>query len=347
MTDYNSFYDDIDSLYDAGDSSNDESETFLPGLESKITPKGKKREKKPKEDLVEELIPEKNFIEDANWSNIYSGITSKKNRMRTSMVPGEDFDIFAKSTKKKTRKKEKKKAESDFNAMFRQEMTLLDDLYKDQDRFVSSLDQIYNSMSQSKGIGRGGISKGVTDLIENLNQARTTKLNIIKHKSDLKKAISDLQFKERAQRLKEGEGVQDNDIPQIASNYLSKLIANGRNNVHQFGTVPSEQYSPDENIYQADTSLEDALGNALRDLSTNEGEIDNGYATYLNRNVTIAVVRDSETDYHFVAIDEDTNEECPGYPLPNPELELTFDQSGEVASDYLGRRYKIITEGGN
>ena len=47
-------------------------------------------------------------------------------------------------------------------------------------------------------------------------------------------------------------------------------------------------------------------------------------------------------DMGFVAIDSDTNEICEGYPLPNPEIDITYDESGKHATDLYGRKYDVI-----
>ena len=217
-------------------------------------------------------------------------------------------------------------------------MVLLDELYKDQEAFTNTLNQMFRGMTSSKSTVRG-TTKGLTDLIETINQARNSTLSILDKKISTKRTISELKLKQRAQELKEG-GVNGADVDnaKIASDYLSKLIANGRSQINQFGVVESSDSNIASMIYDSkQNTMEDAISESIGDLIT-----DTSYLEFIDKSISVCVTKNEDGSHNFVAIDSDTNEICEGYPLPNPEIDITYDESGKHATDLYGRKYDVI-----
>ena len=228
--------------------------------------------------------------------------------------------------------------EEDFSKLFQKELVLLDELYKDQEAFTNTLNQMFRGMTSSKSTVRG-TTKGLTDLIETINQARNSTLSILDKKISTKRTISELKLKQRAQELKEG-GVNGADVDnaKIASDYLSKLIANGRSQINQFGVVESSDSNIASMVYDSkQNTMEDAISESIGDLIT-----DTSYLEFIDKSISVCVTKNEDGSHNFVAIDSDTNEICEGYPLPNPEIDITYDESGKHATDLYGRKYDVI-----
>ena len=107
---------------------------------------------------------------------------------------GDSFDDLLRRKKKK--KKKKKGEMIDYNKEFEIEAALYKNLLQEQNRFTDSLQKEYDRLKSAKSTARG-ISKTMTDLIENITQARSLSLQIVDKTVGLKKTTADLMMKQR------------------------------------------------------------------------------------------------------------------------------------------------------
>ena len=264
--------------------------------------------------------------EESEWAaalEMFSAPKIKKNKKKSKIFDNELYDEITGEFKKK--KKKKKGDSHDYQKDFAPELAILRGLLKEQDAFTDSLQRQYDTIEKQKGSSRG-ISKFSTDLIANINQARSTSLSILKEINSTKKTIHDLTMKERKDfGRKDEEGATDHAAE--SASFMRSLIKNRRDEIG----VP-EQTSNDIEI--SEVGSEESL---LDDITPNP------YVKFENKNITVYVKVDSNTGaYSFVAIDGDGNE-CDDYPLPSMS-KLSVNPDTQTAIDPFGRKYPIMLD---
>lgn len=257
---------------------------------------------------------------------------SKKSKLR-----GEIFDVISGDGKKKKKKKKDGSVDLvDYKKEFEPEVALLKNLLVDQTKFTDNLQHEYDALNSHKSSARG-VNKQMSDLIENINEARSLSLQIVKELVNGKKLVSDLTLKQKKEL---GASVgEDGNISDFANNYMKQLLNNrgvimGDGNGD--GTIAD--YS-DEELFSEISSTLSLDENA----SNRPSEIDL-YLKYENRNVKIYVVVENEDfeNYEFVAKDED-GEIIEDYPLPN-KTTISVNKSTGIATDVYGQKYNILYE---
>ncbi len=248
---------------------------------------------------------------------------------------------------------EKRKKDSNpFKKEFSEELTLLYDLLDEVNEFSKVLDKQYKAMTGSKV---RGTSKFLNDMTLNLLSSKTNKLQIIKEITNLKKTIADLKIKSDAKN--KGNESAANSATNIASQYLRQVMQMGRNQV--IGKLK------DEASFSASDERNDALDAFNRQrTSYNEADMDeidsiisqrldseenpfrssdgNKYIKYENMDITIVVKRCIDTgEWEFVAIDSD-EQVVYDYPVPKKDSVGTMKFKDGLASDSMGRMYKVI-----
>ena len=273
---------------------------------------------------------EKEINTDAYFNDLMelSDIKINKKRARSFDFASSGYDEKG----KKKKKKKKKDKLTNYKKEFEPEMVLLRGLLVDQEKFVESLQKEYNFIKGNKSTSRG-VTKSITDLINNITQARSLSMQLVDKHTSLKKTIADLEMKERKEKaglLGEGD-----DLSNFASTYLKQMISERQQMLQGNGAAGVSDYSPDE----AGMFISDILSND-DETANRESEIDR-YLEYENRNVTIYVVMNSkdEEEYEYVARDEN-GEEIPDYPLPF-KGKLTVNRSTNMATDIYGQRYPV------
>lgn len=271
----------------------------------------------------------------------------------------EDFMSFIKATSPKTKKgkkfkfnvnygdeKKKKKKDKDKSIVnhkkdFEPEMMILRNLQMDQDKFVDSLQKKYDQIENTKSTARG-VGKYTTDLINTITSARATSLQIVDKIISTKKTIADLDFKERKEFGSNNNSEQTN-LANYASTYLKQMMTVGRNNV----VGEQSSYSVDD-VDSEDTddlfsSIDESLGETDR-----SDEVDK-YLKYENDNIEVKVVwYDGKSDddirekYDFIAEDPNGNI-IDDYPLPE-KTKMSINRSTEMATDLYGNKYKLIVK---
>lgn len=238
----------------------------------------------------------------------------------------------------KKRKKKKKKGKDgdlvDFKKEFEPEAALYKNLLMEQTRFTESLQKEYDSIKSVKSSSRG-VTKQMTDLIDNITSARALAMQLVDKQVAIKKQAAELtmkQHKEMGSNLGEGENMAD-----FASSYLKQML-NDRQVLFNGGTGESvvSDYSEDE--------LFEELSLSLNSEDTERPEEVEKYLKYENSNVKVYVVitDDDVENYEFIAKDQDGNV-IPDYPMPN-HTSISVNRSTSIATDTFGKKYTIIWE---
>ena len=271
----------------------------------------------------------------------------------------EDFMSFIKATSPKTKKgkkfkfnvnygdeKKKKKKDKDKSIVnhkkdFEPEMMILRNLQMDQDKFVDSLQKKYDQMENTKSTARG-VGKYTTDLINTITSARATSLQIVDKIISTKKTIADLDFKERKEFGSNNNSEQTN-LANYASTYLKQMMTVGRNNVVGEQSSHSVDDVDSEDTDDLFSSIDESLGDTDR-----SDEVDK-YLKYENDNIEVKVVwYDGKSDddirekYDFIAEDPNGNI-IDDYPLPE-KTKMSINRSTEMATDLYGNKYKLIVK---
>ena len=282
---------------------------------------------------------------------------SKEKKAEAEDDDEEDFMSFIKATTPKTKKgkkfkfnvdygddKKKKKKNKDKGIVnhkkdFEPEMMMLRNLQLDQDKFVDSLQKKYDQMENTKSTARG-VGKYTTDLINTITSARATSLQIVDKIISTKKTIADLDFKERKEFGSNNNSEQAN-LTNYASTYLKQMMNVGRNNI----VDQPQSYSVDEIDSDDTEDLFDSIDESLGDTDRSE-EVDK-YLKYENDNIEVKVIwYDNASDddiakkYDFVAEDPDGNI-ISDYPLPE-KTRMSINRSTGMATDMYGTKYKLI-----
>lgn len=242
-------------------------------------------------------------------------------------------DVFNPDGKKKKKKKKKDKNEpTDYEKKFEPEAALLRNLLIDQNKFVDSLQKEYDFLKSSKSTSRG-INKNITDLISNITNARNLSMQLIDKNTSLKKTIADLTMKERKELFSNSLNDSEN-LNDFASTYLKQMISE-RHQLMNGTNSDISDYSADEMASIVSDTLLNSNNSEERSDETKK------YLEYENRNVRIYVYMNpsDETDYDYVAIDEN-DEELYDYPLPF-KGKLTVNRSTNIATDVYGQKYSI------
>lgn len=305
---HRSLLDELSSIDDIGD------DDFLPS--SLINNKVDSSEKQETEDE----------ISSDEWfeSLINKGKIGKPNKTFNN-----NDEVF--SFKKKKKKKKKKDGLTDFNKEFEPEMILYQNMLKDQNKFIQSLQSQYDHLISSKSTSRG-VSKITTDLIDNINSARTLSMQQVEKIINLKKTIKELTLKEKKEL-----GINDeslNNLSDYASTYLKQIIS-------ERGKLLGNDLGGEIADYTENDMVE-SLSNSLSD-SDRSPDIEK-YLQYEHQNVSIfVVINDNDLEnYEFVAKDDNGNV-IDDYPLPY-KTKISVNRSTGIATDSYGNKYKIIWE---
>lgn len=239
--------------------------------------------------------------------------------------------------KKKKKKKHKDKDElTDFRKEFEPEMALYKNLLIEQNRFTETLQKEYDSIKSVKSSSRG-VTKQMTDLIDNITSARALAMQLVEKNVSAKKLIAELTLKQKKELG--GNNGNNENMADFASSYLKQML-NDRQVLFNGGSGDStvSEYTEDELFAELSQSLQSDSDMERPD------EVDR-YLKYENRNVTVYVEiaegeQDIESNYEFVAKDED-GYIIDDYPLPN-HTKLSINRSTNIATDTYGKKYTIL-----
>ena len=271
-----------------------------------------------------------------NWFNEMMSFSSTK-MDKSSRYKHDLFESAGIIGKKKRKKKNKEKDELiDYKKEFEPEMALYKNLLIEQNRFTETLQKEYDSIKSVKSSSRG-VTKQMSDLIENITDARALAMQLVEKNVNAKKLIAELTIKQKKEmgvNNTNGENMAD-----FASSYLKQMFNDRQvlfNNGSGDNTV--SEYTEDELFEELSLSLQG-------DSSTDRPDEVERYLKYENRNITIYVEiasgeQDIESNYDFVAKDEN-GYIIDDYPLPN-HTKISINRSTNIATDAYGKKYNIL-----
>lgn len=230
---------------------------------------------------------------------------------------------------------------------FAEELTMLNDLLDEVNKFGKKLDKKYETMSGSK---TKGVSKYTNDLIQSILATKSTKLQIVKELTSLKKNILDLQLKEGRRFAGEGEG---DGAEYNANSYFKEIMRVGRNNFIEAlndnsPSIQTESDVPEEIEYanklsEKNSMLDDHISKRLEQ-ETNRSDEANKYILYENLNVELKIKYNAvNDDWRIIAVGDNGNEVL-DYPIPDKKDlgKVKFSVDHKYATDKFGRSYKVI-----
>lgn len=272
-------------------------------------------------------------MEEANemgdqWLRTISNFKQEPIKSKKNVTTDRIFDFMG-NGKKGKKKKKKKEEMKDYAVEFEPEMNLMQNLLSDQVQFTQSLQRRYNVLDSAKSSARG-VGKYTTDLINSINQARSTSLQYVDKMASLKKTIAELNMKERKENAAHNS-IEGEDIENFSANFLRKMIQQNREDAYLYGDDSPMEGSADDILENIDLGLEG---------SERSEDIDK-YLKYENRNVEfIAVVDpDDESKYELQAYADD-GERIMDYPIPQISR-LDINRSTGLASDEYHTKYKV------
>jgi len=163
--------------------------------------------------------------------------------------------LFESSGLKKKKKKKKGKDDLvDYKKELATEMAMYKNLLMDQTAFTDALQAEYNKLNASKGSYRG-VTKQMTDLVDNINQARSLSMQLVEKNVNAKKLIAELTLKQKKEL---SAGADTDNLVDFASGYLKQMV-NDRQAVINAGLTDNTiaEYDDDDDDLILD------LGNSL------------------------------------------------------------------------------------
>lgn len=322
----NKLLDDLKELENSdyeGSSKSISTSDFLPSYYLDREDKKEKKSKKIKE-------------EDENADKWYEELMYSRYNMKASKrkISADLFseDGILDGRKKKKKKKGKKGELTDFKREFEPEMALYKNLLQQQNKFTESLQREYDSIKSVKSSSRG-VTKQMSDLIENITSARSLSMQLVDKHVNAKKLIAELSLKEKKEL---GQvGMDTENMADYASSYLKQMINERRSLLDGTSDAIVGDYSDDEMLDEIDMNFTEE--------DDRPEEIDK-YLKYENRDVQIYVViygSDVE-NYEFIAKDKD-GIIIEDYPLPN-HTSISVNWSTEIATDLYGKKYPVLQE---
>ena len=283
------------------------------------------------------------------------------------ILDDDDFDSddeslsFLVSKKVKSKREEttlfdttgKKPKDENYETRFREEQSQLNKVLKDAEDVYIASKEIFDTLRSSKA---RGTSKTLTDVMSNLNSANTTRLQIIKEKSNLKKNIAELKLKQKQLKGKEDE-TNNLMAEEFSSKYLTELYSSqgNRNNViNAINNAQSSNYDPDAVILptniedesgsydiEYDTDADDIIDQRVTNSTTRSDEVEaNIKYENLEPQTCVKVLPDNTYEIH--CIDKFGNPMPDDYPVPETLGKLTFNFDSNTATDTTGKIYPMI-----
>lgn len=307
--------------------------SFLPSLSLKT--KKKKTEKEDINNKNEEKVNNTNNDYDPDdWFNDMLGNSYRKVNASNKKVDFDNMFAIPGELKKKKKKKKGKNEPVDYKKEFAVESTLYNNLLKEQQKYVASLQKEYDAFKSTKSSSRG-FSKQMTDLMQNITSARSLSMQLIDKQVNIKKHIADLTLKQKRELGGLGD---DSDITAFGSQFIKDLLSNKQALASQQNSdVTIADYGDGDDLF------DDLNITHMNDDNYNErsSEVDL-YLKYENSNITIyaSIHNDDPTDFNFIAKDEEGNV-IDDYPLPE-RSRISVNRSTNIATDEFGDKYQII-----
>lgn len=212
-----------------------------------------------------------------------------------------------------------------YNKKFSKEMKQHHKLIRQQAMYVDQLEKLFR---QTTGLGTANprqLTKTDVELASVLSQARGQLLQMINGVSGLKKTIADLQLKQLTKFTGTGE---NGEVPQMTtdlkgSTILQSILAEDASHLAS-GTpdtsnLPSIESLDDDSLVSVDVKNE-------------------------NRNITLAILYDSETSKATPIALSETGEVVDDYNIPSYMYDVDLFLTENVARSKLGHTFPIIVK---
>lgn len=285
-------------------------------------------------DLLPQYDDETNFYEAIdNWDNDYEESITEK-------LAGKGKRSYSKF----------KEDENEFKKEFAEELAMLNDLLDEVNSFGKKLDKKFDAIDGSKA---KGMSKYLNELITSILTSKTTKLQILKEISSLKKNIQELKIKSDSKKANLGD---NGSLESSANSYFREIMKVGRNTfVNNFdydvdNTITDSEYSSNDDIEYvnslpaAHNEIHNRISERLEEEGAGRSEDGDKYIRYENMKVDLVIKFNVlNNDWEVVAIDKD-GQQVIDYPVPTKkELgKVKFSADNKYATDKFGRSFKVI-----
>lgn len=271
---------------------------------------------------------------DSEWLSSLSSMPPLhfNKKLSKHLLDGNELEITGKKGKKK---KKEKNGLTDYSKQFQREMSVLERMLMQQTEFADGLQTRYDCMQAAKSSARG-VGKFQTDLISNVNSARSLTKDILKEMIALKKTISELTMKEKKELgMTDGE---DENLGAYASNLLRQIISKDRNALNG-NSVPEF-----EEVDNLDDCIDEIASNLDgRDDYMAHSDEANRFLKYEGTNVTVKCFIHPDETFDFIAFDDDDNV-IPDYPVPDASTKININrETGRVRDEY-NNSYEAVFE---
>lgn len=263
------------------------------------------------------------------WFSALNAICAKPSKKKLKNPTDDIFESIGIKKKKKKKKKHGDNNLIDFKSEFDPERSLYKNLLIDQSKFVDSLQNEYDSIIGKKSSNRG-LTKQMTDLIENIIQARSLSMQLVEKNVNVKKLIAELDMKQK----KEFGITNSDNLNDFAATYM-------RNMINAKSQSLGEGYEGVVSDYDESQLLE-AISSAETESRPEEVS---KYLEYYDKDIKVYVVIDENDpngidNYTFIAKDNDDNI-IEDYPMPI-HTSMSINRSTNMAVDKYGQKYPII-----
>jgi hypothetical protein len=313
---------DHSSLFDKlSDMNDDEDNGSYFSMSSYVS---RSREKKAEKKKNKDLENEADMSEWMDEIKVLSKPSKGKYKKHRDIFEG--FDL---GKKKKKKKKKKEGQLIDYKKEFEPEMTLYRNLMIEQNRFTSSLQKNYDAITSVKSTNRG-VTKQMTDLMENITSARGLSMQLVEKTVNAKKLIAELTLKQKKELgITDGSG----NISDFASNMLKQMI-------NEKGNQSGDNYGSDI-VDMDDDDITRELQEGLAGLERPD-DVEN-FLKYDDPDQHVKVYVDVHNgdvnDFDVVAEDKDGNV-LDDYPLPSVSS-IKVNTSTNIATDQYGIKYPV------
>lgn len=342
----------------------------------------RKAEQEAKEEEKLRKMEEKRLQKEEEQNNPESKVMTKEEKRKAALdswkeivvgLTGDDLDyVKEKKSKKKYRrwidddtdgnqvivKKNKKPKKRNYNKEFEAELSLLKSLVSEQNKFTTDLQKRFTAQAGPNTKDAMPLNKTLVDLAATINSSRANSLGVIREIGSIKKTIADLYMRQKKldSELGNGSGVSETtDIGILGSSIANNLF--GDNGIRTSGSAPQHVNEFSSLNTPASTGegssavsvqpvqQSQSVGYEEFDPSTwNPNDIGvSASIKYENAPHEVIVEWDKQNDRaRFKAINPETGDEIPDYPLPTSDItRLKFDEEGKKVKGQFDEIYRL------
>lgn len=328
------------------DDVNTEEDEDIALLKEKYKRKEKKKKKKKEKvsklrimmDEYDSLIDDDDINLDTSEDDDF--LVHKKNRKGRKK---ELFDV------KQARKKKKKNIEVRFNP----QLTALRKILKDADSASADIRTVLDTMLKSKS---RYVGKTLTDLLQALNTANSTRSSVVRDIANINKTIIDLKLKQDKANPKKDDKDVDNE--EVGINLFRRLLSGNAsrkemlNAAKDYYNAPGNDYQEEEytdnfNDYQDDDELNNEIQSRLADSAEANRRSKEG-TSYIKFEPMgpedVVMLHTTTGEWEMDAVDKYNQRMPDEYPRLSSDVvgDVRIDRDTKTAFDANGRRFRVI-----